>query len=60
MKSAMSLPTTSNKTANQLTDNITGLDLIGAKITGLDLIGAKITGLDLIGAKITGLDLIGA
>ncbi|MBL7825823.1 MAG: pentapeptide repeat-containing protein [Saprospiraceae bacterium] len=60
MKSAQSFPTSSSKAANELTNHITGLDLIGAKITGLDLIGAKITGLDLIGAKITGLDLIGA
>ncbi len=59
MKSALSLPTTTKNTTTNLSENITGLDLIGARITGLDLIGARITGLDLIGARITGLDLIG-
>ncbi len=59
MKSALALPTTTKNTGNNLQENITGLDLIGARITGLDLIGARITGLDLIGARITGLDLIG-
>ncbi len=47
MKSTFTLPAA---TKSILTDNITGLDLIGARITGLDLIGARITGLDLIGA----------
>jgi hypothetical protein len=53
MKSTITSSAHSN---NTLTDNITGLDLIGARtapITGLDLIGARtapITGLDLIGA----------
>ena len=37
MKSTFTLPTA---TKNITTDNITGLDLIGACITGLDLIGA--------------------
>lgn len=37
MKSTFTLPTASK---NILSDNITGLDLIGACITGLDLIGA--------------------
>jgi len=60
MKNALALPTTTKNAENQLSSNITGLDLIGAAITGLDLIGARITGLDLIGARITGLDLIGA
>lgn len=50
MKSALTLPTATKNTENQMASNITGLDLIGACITGLDLIGAKITGLDLIGA----------
>ena len=50
MKSALTLPTTIKQAENQLSSNITGLDLIGARITGLDLIGACITGLDLIGA----------
>ena len=50
MKSAFTLPTTTKNTESQMTSNITGLDLIGARITGLDLIGARITGLDLIGA----------
>ena len=49
MKSALTLPTTTKNPENQLSSNITGLDLIGACITGLDLIGARITGLDLIG-----------
>lgn len=48
MKYSLALPTTTKIAENQLTSNITGLDLIGARITGLDLIGAKITGLDLI------------
>lgn len=37
MKSTFTLPAA---TQNIATDNITGLDLIGACITGLDLIGA--------------------
>ncbi|MDX1913311.1 MAG: hypothetical protein SFV22_17585 [Saprospiraceae bacterium] len=56
MKSVITFSTSSKSI---LSDNITGLDLIGARtantgtmegITGLDLIGACITGLDLIGA----------
>ncbi|MEO0007644.1 MAG: hypothetical protein RJA20_1840 [Bacteroidota bacterium] len=50
MKSALTLPTATKNTNSNLSENITGLDLIGARITGLDLIGARITGLDLIGA----------
>lgn len=37
MKNTFTLPAA---TKNIATDNITGLDLIGACITGLDLIGA--------------------
>lgn len=37
MKSTFTLPAA---TKNTVSDNITGLDLIGACITGLDLIGA--------------------
>ncbi|MFM8485567.1 MAG: hypothetical protein ACKOCH_04460 [Bacteroidota bacterium] len=40
MKSALTLPSTAKNTGNNLSENITGLDLIGARITGLDLIGA--------------------
>ena len=39
MKSALTLPTTTKNTTTNLSENITGLDLIGARITGLDLIG---------------------
>jgi hypothetical protein len=53
MKSVINLSVTS---CNILSDNITGLDLIGARTAS----GDAITGLDLIGACITGLDLIGA
>lgn len=54
-----------NTPVTNLTNAITGLDLIGAKrpegeaITGLDLIGARRPGMSL-GEAITGLDLIGA
>lgn len=50
MKSTCTIPSAPKGPENQLSSNITGLDLIGARITGLDLIGACITGLDLIGA----------
>lgn len=56
MKSVITLSTSSK---GILSDNITGLDLIGARTTNVGAVEG-ITGLDLIGACITGLDLIGA
>ncbi len=59
MKSTLALPTATKIAENQLSSNITGLDLIGACITGLDLIGARTSSLVGNGDQITGLDLIG-